>query len=442
MALRSAKWCVVLGLCVALCSAGCERKPEDLEKWRKAEGGTEKMIEWATSKQESLAVRQRALVILLEDGEGIKLPELLDKEKDEATRAQLASGLVGPIEQMWAVQDIPTIDEATKAGGGQVQVKDDAKAVLAKDAAYYLHPYVKGEEQQRLEKIIGEWMSRDHILRNQVGKTTLAQLLPRAGAAGMDGMMAWFTDEKRNPNAIAQAIRQQGDDATKERFAQQVAKMAQAQHPELTPAMRTVVLETEHPAIVPYLEVAIQDDRSAPELVDDAMDAYLRIQGVKASNFLTRLVAEKRGLARWVSAVRLIELRQDAGAIQAANALPLELDSYETEAGAFEKEAKIFCNYVLGELVEAQKRKDEAYAKQDKAAQTKAMLPKAQEVTGKLLGLPRWPAQAIGLQCARQYSFAALKPQVEGLKGNKQAVPGWEGATSVGELAAQVASEL
>ena len=75
---------------------------------------------------------------------------------------------------------------------------------------------------------------------------------------------------------------------------------------------------------------------------------------------------------RWVSAVRLIELRQDAGAIQAANALPLELDSYETEAGAFEKEAKIFCNYVLGELVEAEKRKDEAYAKQDKAAQTKA----------------------------------------------------------------------
>ena len=57
---------------------GCERSVEDVEKWRNAKGGMDKMVTWAKSSEEPMPVRKRALRVLIEQDEILKLQPLFD----------------------------------------------------------------------------------------------------------------------------------------------------------------------------------------------------------------------------------------------------------------------------------------------------------------------------------------------------------------------------
>ena len=419
------QWLLVVTLLLGLGLSACERKPEDLEKWRRAKGGMEKMQEWAKSTKEPMPVRKRAVEILVEENESIKLADLLKNIKDEATRQELASSCVPLIEQYWATQDHPKIDEKTKTEGGQIKV-GDSKSVRAKDAAYYLHPYVREADRPKLEAILAAWLKEDHMLRDQLGRTTLAQLVPLAGKEGFQGMMTWFENAK-NPGQVASEIRRLGDEATKKEFAKKVLEVANARHPDISDELSTVILETEDPVIVPYLQRAILDERSPAGLVDDATDALVRLEGPKSSVFFTKIIQEQKGLRRWVAVTRMIEVRGKDGVIQGANALPLEPDAYtQSVEGGMGKESEIFCNFV-------------------KSTYEEKKLGEFEPEIKKLLTSSRWPAQALGLRCAQKHKLSTLKAEVEALAESKQVLPGWaeaEAEQTLGAFAKEVAAEL
>lgn len=426
---RRAVWCrwLVAVLVLASFSMGCERKPEDLEKWRNAEGGMEKMIGWAKSSKEPMPVRVRAVQILIEQDKSGDLQQLFDKMKDEGVRTQLVDGAVPTIEAMWKKNDYPKMDKETQEKGGQIKV-GESESVKAKDAAYYLQPYAKGESKAKLEAILGEWLTASHEtefqLRDQLGRTTLGQILPRAGDKGFAGMMSWFREAKK-PGNIARKIREHADDETKEKFAKVVAERAEKDHPELSDEMRVVVLETESDVILPYLEKAIKDPNSPPALADDAMDAYVRIQGPKATGFLSKLVTEDKGLMRSVAFTRLIELRGTAGVLQAINAMPLEVEGYATEGKyTLDAETKYYCNIIKTEL-----------AKKD--------VKDPKPTIERMIGFNRWPAQLVAARCIEFNKWSDLKPKVEALAESEQVVPGWgEEETTLGDIAEEIAGKL
>ena len=271
------------------------------------------------------------------------------------------------------------------------------------------------------------WLSQDHQLRNQLGETTLGQILPRAGDEGFEGMIAWFKESKR-PGNIAKDIRKHADDKTSARFAKVIAEKAKKAHPEISKELEVVILETEDEAIVPFLEFAIESPKSAPTLADAAMDAYIRIKGVKATPFLAKLVTENEGLMRWVALTRLIELRGTAGVLQGVNALPLDAEGYPAEGkNMLSKEWKYFCNIIKSEL----EKKD---------------VKDPKPTVERMLGLSRWPAQVLGLKCTEMYEWSSLKPKVEALSEDEQVIPHWtdeEGEPmTVGALASDVAEAL
>lgn len=423
--------CTLITLCGSL--SACERKPSDVDKWRKAKGGMEKITGWVKDSKQPMPLRERAMVVLVEDDQSIKLPGLLNKIKDESTRQTLADATVPTIMGMWEKQDMPKMTAELKEKGGQVNVKG-SQSVRAKDAAYYLYPFISEANKAKFQGVFAAWLGEDQELRKSMGRTTLAQLLPYAGAKGMESMMDYF-DKSKDPGVVAVQIKQHADEKTKKAFNARIAKLADAKHPALGEQLMTLVLNTDDPVIVPYLKRAIEDDASSGALVDDAMTNLLRIEGPKASLFLQSLIDKKSGLKRWVAVTRMIELRGKDGVLQGANALPLELTTYNTSAAeGFYKESDIYCNFVKSEYAERVKK-----AKSDK--KKKAYASYTPEIK-KLLTSSRWPAQTLGLRCVSKHKLTALKPEVEALSDSKQVVPGWDKEMTVGALAKDVASAL
>ena len=359
----------------SLLLGACGRKPEDLEKWRNAKGGMEKMVEWAKSKEESQEVRERAVQILMEERQSIMLQQLFSDMKEGPEREQLAAVTVPIIESLWASNDLPVIDrEAAKASGGNAKVEGGEKGIAAVEAAYYMHPFVPEADKPKLSKIMASWMSTDQEVRNQLMDVTLGQMLPLAGPEGMDGMMAWFKSEKK-PGQIARIIRDHADDKTKAAFAKVVAEVAEERHPEIDAELSTVILETNDEAIVPYLQRALEDPESPDIIVSDAFDGLTRIQGARATPYFAKAVGNMRGMRRWVAATQLISLRGEAGIKQIPTALPLEVDRYDADGDErLEMNSTYYCNLAKSELaLNLAAKKDPEIKKKELAARTKAI---------------------------------------------------------------------
>ena len=408
----------LLLFCSAIHLPGCERSPEDLEQWRGAEGGMEKLQGWAKSSKEPMPVRTRAIQILVEEDEAPKLQQMLDKMSDTQERQQLVSAATTTIESMWAAADYPKMDEKLKSGE-RVKIAP-SKSVKAKDAAYLLYPYASEQDQAKLGAIIAQWLSQDHELRNQLGRAKLAQMLPYGGPKGFEGMMAWF-GTMEEPGTLARDIRRTSDDATKAAFAKFVLDRAQKDHPNLSDQMRVIVLETEDEQILPYLERAIKDPQSPPKLVDDAMDAYVRLRGAKATPLLQELIADQGGLMRSVAFTRLIEVRGKDGVTQGINALPLEIEKYPTEGEyTLDSEVDYYCNIVQTEL-------------------KKQKIDDVKPVITSMLKSPRWPARLIATHCVKSLGLTDLTPQLEPLKADPTPIPGWGSEQTVGGYATEIA---
>lgn len=416
-------WFGIIAAVVAFSS--CERTPEDLEAWRNAEGGFEKMVEWAQSPDEPEAVRVRAVQILIEEHQPNELQPLLQGVEDPAMRKKLVDGALPTVEKMWKTGDFPEVD-AKESGLAKVAGQTEVEG--AKDAAYFLQPHAEGATRERLEAIMAEWMSEDQDIRNQIGVTTIPQLAPRAGDKGIEMMLAWL-DETKQPAMVVKKIMAANEEDKNDKItaalAEAIAKRAEAEHPNLSDQTETAMLLVPHEKLAPYAKKAILDPESPVDLIDSAMDVYIKALGDRATPLLAQLVTEKKGLLRWVSATRLIEIRGKPGVLAAAKALPLEGDRYsDDDKHALEKESEIFCNFVDTELKE-------------KGVES------AGDVVANMLSSERWPVQMLGLQCARVTREAGAKEAVEALTKDRTVIPHWgKEKKTIGELATDVSSSL
>lgn len=413
---------VVMSLLLVATSFGCERKPEDLEQWRTAKGGMEKMQEWATSKEEPRPVRIRAVEILVEEGEANALKPTLDAVEDKKLRAEMVDHAVPIVEKQWQKQDMPKLSDDVKEQGGAVKA-GASDSVKAKDAAYFLVPYAEGDNKKKLQGILAEWMSTDWQLRNQLGSTTLGQIAPEAGKPGAKALVAWL-EKAVQPHVVAAMIKKEADDETKAKAAEVLRKRAEEKHPELGPSLEQAILSFGHKGLTPYLKKAITDPNSPNELIDGAMDAMVRNEGERAAPFFTDLVKNRSGLLRWVSATRLVEVLGKPAFTYVAKGLPVEMDSYPgVEETGLKENTQYFCKMYHGEM------KDNDVSTVD-----------GQLTRG--LSSSRWPARVLALQCARTFKAADLKDKIAELKDDNQKIPGWGEETSIGDLANSVLEEL
>lgn len=413
--------CLIALMTTMLCiGTSCERSPEDLEQWRNAEGGYEKIAEWAGSAEEPMPVRERAIQILIEEGQANRVQMILERIEEKEVQAKLADAALPTVQAKWDKQDQPSMKDAGE--GGKVAV-GESETVEAKDAAFFLQPYAQGETKKKYEEILASWMSEEQDLRTQLGSTTVGQVLPRAGEAGMKTMLAWL-EETSTPDTVQYQVLQHTDDPEiRNALAGVLKKRYEKTKPEISNSLEIAMLQNQGSAIVPVLEAAIKDEQTAPKTKDGFMDAIVKIQGDKATSFFADLTRDEKGLIRWVAAQRLIEVRGKAGILAAANALPLEQGAYTAED--LGKEFEITCNFVGSEMQEL------------------GIDDIRPELTRALEGA-RWPAQLMGIKCVEVMKLGELKPKVEALKGSKEKVPRWgdAGDTTVGKIAETVAESL
>ncbi|MGM0554911.1 MAG: hypothetical protein ACQEVA_00845 [Myxococcota bacterium] len=405
---------------------GCERTPEDVEKWRNAKNGEQKMLEWIKSPNEPMPVRKKALQVLIEEGEVNQVGMALE-EIEPAPRKELVAAAVPTVEQMWATGDFPDITDEDREQGG-VKLKGPYKQVMAKDAAYFLVPHAEGEAKTKLQNILGEWVSEDWQVRNDRGKTTVGQIAPRAGDKGIGGLIAWV-EQTHRPGFVAELIKKSENEEAIQKVGEILRERAEAEHPNVPDALLSAIVTYDHETVVPYLKKAVKDSESSNRLIDASMEAILRIEGPKSTRFFTDLVKNRSGMLRWVAAQRLLESRGKDGFINAAYALPIEMDSYPTgeegEGDQFKSDTQIFCNAFKSELADNEVPQEEA-------------IP----LIKRGLENDRWPAQVLSLQCARTFQAKSLSDSVEALTSGKQEIPAWGEDITVGELAKRVKESL
>lgn len=413
-----------------LAGLGCERSPEEVEKWRNAKGGMKKMKTWASSADEPMAVRVRAFQVLIEENSATMLGPALEETKDKAARAKLVDGGVSTITKMWEKQDIPKLDEKTEKTGGRVKV-GASQAVVAKDAAYYLKPYASGEKAEKLEGILADWLSQDWALRNQLGKTNLGQILPRAGAKGLEHTMTWL-EETEKPYKVASLLREKGDDEIKKRVAEIVVKRAEAEHPDVSDSLLAAVVSSKSDAVVPYLKKAIEDPKSSAKIVDQCMEALKQIEGERATTFFSKLIREQKGKLRWAAVNDLVSVRGKGGILSAATSLPLEKETYaHPDEDSFKKDAKWFANFVVSEMKDAG-------------------VSTISNTLIRALNSERWPAQVLGLATAQGAHKKDLMGDghdkvleaVKNLTSSREKIPGWGEEKRIGEFAHDIADVL
>jgi hypothetical protein len=420
--MKRLKFLSILALSMLFVSTGCDRTPEDIEQWRKAKGGMDKMQEWASSTEEPKNVRIHAIKIMVEEGAANALQPTLDGIEDKKLRAEMVDVAVPIVETMWNKKDMPTVSDELKAKGGRMRA-GSSESVKAKDAAYFLQPFAEGEQKQKLEAILADWMSADWQLRNKLGTTTLGQIAPRAGDKGVDSLILWL-EEAIEPNTVVAMIDEMADDEAREKTAIVIRKRAEEAHPKLNPSLENAVLTFKHEELTPYLKKAVTDPASSNSLIDGAMDALVRNEGERAAPFFSDLVKNEKGLLRWVAATRLVEVMGKPAFTYVATGLPVEMDTYPpTEKASLRDDSQYFCKMYHGEMGDAG-------------------IKSVSDQIKRGLNSSRWPARMLGLQCARVFKATDLREDISALTSESQIIPGWGEETTIGDFASEVLEEL
>jgi len=408
---------------------GCERSPEDVENWRGTKNGMKKMQEWATSPDEPTPVRVRAVQVMIEEHQPTTLDATFEEISDDDARQKLVSGGVVTIEEMWNIQDMPTMDETDDSGKVKIE---ESEAVKAVDAAYYLIPYAEGDNQSTLQGILDTWLSKDWKLREKLGKVSLGQVFERAGDRSVEHLLTWL-EESDDPQRVAKLMRENaGDREVEDRIAEVLVERANQNHPEISPSLLSAIVNTDSEKVVPYLKKAIRDSESRPKLVDQSMEALKTIQGERAAPFFTTIIEEHKGKLRWAAVNDLISLRGKGGILSAATALPLEKDTYaHPENDSFRKDAEWFANFVGTEMKDA-----------DVSTLSNTLV--------RALESDRWPVQVLGLMTARSAhqkdllgdGFDKVVDAVDKLTSDRTEVPGWGEDKRIGEIAHETLDAL
>lgn len=412
---------ILFALATLTLAVGCERSPEDLEDWRNAKGGVDKLEGWATSEEEPEDVRIRAIEILVEDNHFNNLNSALEDIEDDELRHKMVASAADIVEEKWEKQDMPDMDDDSKEDG-TVEV-GQSQSVEAKDAAYYLYPHADEETKEVFEKILAEWISDDWELRDQLGRTTLAQVTPYAGDEGRDNLLNWLEETPR-PDKATETIQKHTGDKTQEKAAKVLLERAKDEYPNLSEEMQVALFKYEHEALSPFLKEIVEDEEATPQLIDRAMNALVRNEGDRSAPFFSDLVKERQGTLRWVSATRIIEVMGKPGFSNVASSLPVETDAYDTEEeGALTEDVTYFCNMYHTEM-------------------DKEDVSSVSDQLEKGLESSRWPARMLAIQCARNFEADELKEGIEELTSDDQQLPNWDEPTTVGDLAEETLEAL
>lgn len=429
---------LVLAFATTVLLGGCERSKEDLEAWRNAKRGMEKMQTWAASPDEPMEVRIRALEIMVEQYNPSTASETLKKVDNQGDRAKLEKGIVDKVEAMWKTGDYPTVDKLRKEMGvdtgadqlnfeiplpGPGQVQSFYKGVKAKDAAFHLVQSVQQKKQkERLQSILADWLSKEWRLRNQVGKVTLAQIVPYAGPEGEKHAMKWLK-QTNNFSTVSRALIDNGDDKLRGKVTDVLVERAREQAPEVSDKLAASIIKAEHPNAVSFLEEAVREGYFSPTLLDGSMDAIRKIEGPKSTDFFVGLIESRTGPLRWAAVNDLILARGKSGVLSAAFSLPLDAESYaDTDEGRFQNDANWFGNFV--------------------ASEAKNWDGDLHSTVTRLLESERWPARVLGLAVVQSAELTDLKSKVESMSDDSQTIPGWKKQKTIGALAGDVANAL
>ena len=421
---RSIRFLLFAIITVSLLFAlGCKRSPEDLEQWRNARGGMEQLAEWANSDRESLEVRIRAVQIIIEEGHSDRVPRILNRLDDLELRQTVANATMATIETMWAKQDIPELTEELRASGGQVAL-GQSEATLAKDAVYRLHEFYDDEHRAKANAILREWMSKDQELRTQFGDATIPMLISRTGDDAVELLQDWI-QETYDPQELTAQLRRFVDGEEGHRLIDEaVVTLAMSEHPELRRETQHAVVGAQSPAIAPYLEKAILSDEISNELLQASLDTIATAVGPDAAPFLSRVIAERRGILRWASANALLDAKKTSGLVDIAAALPADSGSYDTTRdGDFRRYVEQICNY-YALMAEREGIED------------------SHEPILEILAMDTWPAQTIGLECASRSQVVAARERVQELTAQSQQLPGWGERQTLGQFATSTYQSL
>lgn len=403
-------------------TAGCKRTPEDLEKWRNAQGGMEQLIEWASSSSEPVDVRIRAFQILIEEGHSAAVPRALDRIEDQVQRQEIATAIMPSIEEMWAAQDQPQFTQELREQGGDIMV-GPSKTIDAKDALYRLYPYFSPDAQTRTQEILREWMSDEQELRTQLGDATIPMLLPLAGPGAAELLSDWIK-ETYDPRKLADELREYASDDDHLVIDKAVAELALSEHPDLRRETQHAVVGAKSPGINPYLEQAIMDPAISGELLQASIDTYGEVNGADSVEFFARVVAEKQGVLRWAAANSIIDAKKVQGLVDLGRALPTDTGAYTSSPPDFlNRRITQICNYIAT-IIEREGIED------------------YESAIGETLALGTWPAQLLGIQCAARHDVKSLKEEISKLGTSRQQIPAWGERKTLGQLAREASSGL
>ncbi len=397
---------------------GCDRSPEDLEDWRNAQGGMAQLSQWAQDEGEPMDVRIRAVQIIVEEGADTILPRTLDGI-NEQERQQILVATMPTIEAMWQEQDFPELTDEMREEGAQIPIEDFV-AVRAIDAIYRLMPYLKGEEKEKGQQILRDWMSEDQELRTQLADASIPLLLPLAGDGAAELLSEWIV-ETYDPRELAASLRRHAPDEEAHRVIDAaIAERAKKKHPELTSELEHAVVEAQSDGIAPYLEQLLLDDAVRDELFQAALNTSVEALGEEASPILSQVIKQRPGNHRWAAATNLIDARGVAGLLDIANALPDDSDAYtDGDDDELRNRATYICNYVNTNIERGDIEED-------------------LDVLSELIGAERWINQVIGLQCAARTEARQLSDDIQALSDASTSIPAWGQRVTVGQFAAHV----
>ncbi len=415
---------LLVGLLIT--SLGCDRSPEDLEEWRTAQGGLEQISAWVQDDSEPMDVRERGMQILVEEGIGRHINNTLDGIEDEETRLHIASAAMPTVNEMWEAQDFPELTDELLEDGGEI-APDGDQSIRAVDALYHLTPHLEGEDRERAQEILRDWISQDQEARTQWADTRIPLLAPLAGPNAYEGVASWIHDAY-DPGNVANSLRRHVPEDEHEQDAHRaidaaVAERALEEFPDLSDRILRAIDGAESDGIVPFIEEVL-----AAEQVDDQLfQLSVNILGdvLTADNLgpLAEALTHHQGLRRWAVATNMLDAAGVAGLVAIGENLPTDPDAYDGDDNEFQNRAEYLCNYTNTGIDE-----EEFDADPDGFVQ--------------LMEMDRWPAQVLGLQCAWRTGSDEVLEAVEALSDDSTSIPAWENGLTVGELASAVARDL
>lgn len=413
---------------VAACMVGllvfaiaCERSPEDLEEWRNAQDGMTQIAQWVESDDEPDDVRKRGAQILVEAGQSARLSRTLDEIEDDQMRDRIAGATMPTIEEMWEQQDFPELTEEMQEEGAQIAV-EESEAVDAVDAIYNLIEYYDGDTQQQAQQILRDWISDDQQLRTQLADTGVPYLVEPAGEDAIELIRDWIL-ETHEPRELTSTLRRHGPEDGLSTVDEVVAERAEKAHPDIDEPLQHAVAGAETDAIVPYLEMAIEDEATDDQFRQVAIDTAAKVGG-EGVELLTDVVENETGPMRWAAANAIIDARGTAGLVDVAGALPEETDDYETpDDDSFHRYVSQLCNYI-----DSQIQRDN--------------IDGEPEPVGQLLEMDHWAGQTIGLQCAGALEFSDFRDEIQALEDETFDIPAWGERQTVGDFAATIDTVL